>query len=61
VTNVTKTYENYQYLFNEKERDKLTGLLNRKTFEAKLQRRLGNQSDWYLNFNAERAHTKSSA
>jgi len=49
VINFIKIYENYQYLLNENERDKLTGLLNRKTFDAKLNRLLGSQT--YCDFN----------
>ncbi|MDA3868857.1 MAG: GGDEF domain-containing protein [Gammaproteobacteria bacterium] len=33
-----KIYQNYRILFNESERDKLTGLFNRRTFDNKLSR-----------------------
>lgn len=33
-----KIYQNYRVLFNESERDKLTGLYNRRTFDNKLNR-----------------------
>lgn len=33
-----KIYQNYRILFNESERDKLTGLYNRRTFDNKLSR-----------------------
>ena len=36
-------YENYLAILNESERDKLTGLLNRRTFEKKLDRLLKSQ------------------
>ncbi|TQV89067.1 GGDEF domain-containing protein [Aliikangiella coralliicola] len=35
-----KVYENYLYILNESERDKLTGLYNRRTFDKKLDRLL---------------------
>ncbi len=40
VSGFIKIYENYLYILNESERDKLTGLLNRKTFDGKLARLL---------------------
>lgn len=36
IEGFAKVYENYMIVFNESERDKLTGLFNRRTFEYKL-------------------------
>ena len=36
IEGFTKIYENYMVVFNESERDKLTGLFNRRTFDNKL-------------------------
>ena len=36
IAGFTKIYENYMIVFNESERDKLTGLFNRRTFDNKL-------------------------
>jgi diguanylate cyclase (GGDEF)-like protein len=36
IEGFTKIYENYMIVFNESERDKLTGLFNRRTFDNKL-------------------------
>ncbi|MGB1237646.1 MAG: GGDEF domain-containing protein [Pseudomonadales bacterium] len=36
LTGLLKIYQNYLIILRESERDKLTGLLNRKTFESKL-------------------------
>jgi len=38
VNGLIRIYQNYQIILTENERDKLTGLLNRKTFENKLNR-----------------------
>lgn len=45
-----RIYQNYQVILTENERDKLTGLLNRKTFENKLNRLL-KPNDTALNSN----------
>lgn len=41
VNGFARIYANYIALLNESERDKLTGLFNRRTFERHLQRQLG--------------------
>ncbi len=38
IESFVKIYQNYRILFNESERDKLTGLFNRRTFDNKLSR-----------------------
>lgn len=43
VAGFAKVYENYMVVFNESERDKLTGLYNRRTFENKLIKLFKNQ------------------
>lgn len=40
INGFIRIYQNYQVILTENERDKLTGLLNRKTFENKLNRLL---------------------
>jgi len=45
VQGFVKIYENYLFILNESERDKLTGLLNRKTFDKKLARLLKAQRE----------------
>lgn len=40
INGFVRIYQNYQVILTENERDKLTGLLNRKTFENKLNRLL---------------------
>ncbi len=40
IEGIVKIYENYSIILNESERDKLTGLLNRRTFDNKLSRLL---------------------
>ncbi len=40
IEGVIRIYENYLLILNESERDKLTGLLNRRTFDSKLSRLL---------------------
>ncbi len=40
IKNIVKIYENYLYILNESERDKLTNLFNRRTFDKKLERLL---------------------
>ena len=40
IDGVTRIYGNYLYILNESERDKLTGLFNRRTFDDKLIRLL---------------------
>ncbi len=40
IDGFTRIYGNYLYILNESERDKLTGLLNRRTFDNKLKRLL---------------------
>ena len=40
IDGFTKIYGNYLYILNESERDKLTGLFNRRTFDNKLSRLL---------------------
>jgi len=40
IDGFTKIYGNYLYILNESERDKLTGLFNRRTFDNKLKRLL---------------------
>jgi len=44
IDGFTKIYGNYLYILNESERDKLTGLFNRRTFDNKLRRLLKMQS-----------------
>lgn len=43
IEGIVRIYCNYLAIFNESERDKLTGLLNRKTFDYKLDRLLEKQ------------------
>ena len=43
IDGFTKIYGNYLYILNESERDKLTGLFNRRTFDNKLKRLLDMQ------------------
>ncbi len=43
ITGFLKIYQNYLVLLRENELDKLTGLLNRKTFDSKLERLLTTQ------------------
>lgn len=43
LTGFIRIYENYLAILNESERDKLTGLLNRRTFDSKLDRLLKSQ------------------
>lgn len=45
IEGLIKIYENYLAILNESERDKLTGLLNRRTFEKKLGRLLKSQKN----------------
>ena len=45
VEGFVKIYENYLFILNESERDKLTGLLNRRTFDKKLARLLQMQRE----------------
>lgn len=40
INSITRIYENYYYILNISERDKLTGLLNRRCFETKFNRLL---------------------
>ncbi len=40
IENIVKIYENYLFILNESERDKLTNLFNRRTFDKKLERLL---------------------
>jgi len=43
IDGFTKIYSNYLHILNESERDKLTGLFNRRTFDNKLRRLLDMQ------------------
>lgn len=43
ISGFAKVYENYMVVFNESERDKLTGLYNRRTFDNKLLKLIKNQ------------------
>jgi len=43
IDGFTRIYGNYLYILNESERDKLTGLFNRRTFDNKLRRLLNMQ------------------
>lgn len=43
IEGFAKVYENYMIIFNESERDKLTGLFNRRTFDNKLLKLLKTQ------------------
>lgn len=43
IEGFAKIYENYMIVFNESERDKLTGLFNRRTFDNKLLKLLKSQ------------------
>ena len=45
IDGFTKIYGNYLYILDESERDKLTGLFNRRTFDNKLRRLLKMQSE----------------
>ena len=54
VSGFIKIYENYLFILNESERDKLTGLLNRKTFDSKLARLLQTQKNYQLSEGDER-------
>jgi diguanylate cyclase (GGDEF)-like protein len=45
IEGFVKIYENYLFILNESERDKLTGLLNRRTFDKKLARLLQMQRE----------------
>lgn len=56
VSGFIKIYENYLFILNESERDKLTGLLNRKTFDIKLARLLQTQKNGQLTSGDERRH-----
>ncbi|NRB39247.1 MAG: GGDEF domain-containing protein [Pseudomonadales bacterium] len=48
ITSFIKIYQNYLTILNESERDKLTGLFNRRTFDKKLNRLLLQQSQQRL-------------
>ena len=56
VSGFIKIYENYLFILNESERDKLTGLLNRKTFDSKLARLLQTQKTCQLTVGDGRRH-----
>lgn len=45
IEGIAKIYGNYLYILNESERDKLTGLFTRRTFDKKLSRMLKIQRD----------------
>lgn len=45
INGITRIYENYLYILNKSERDKLTGLLNRHSFDTKFSRLLQIQKD----------------
>ena len=45
INGITRIYENYLYILNKSERDKLTGLLNRHSFDTKFSRLLQMQKD----------------
>jgi len=45
IDSLTRIYGNYLYILNESERDKLTGLFNRRTFDNKLMRLLKTQHE----------------
>jgi len=52
INGFIRIYQNYQVILTESERDKLTGLLNRKTFENKLNRLIKpNEKSSHLNQN----------
>ena len=53
IDGFSKVYENYMIIFNESERDKLTGLFNRRTFEKKLSKLLRSQKNNSKNFDPE--------
>ena len=62
IEGIVRVYCNYLEIFNESERDKLTGLLNRKTFDYKLGKLLEKQrkqQEKYVSTNqhAENRHT----
>ena len=45
IDGIARIYGNYLFILNESERDKLTGLFNRRTFDNKLRRMLKMQRD----------------
>lgn len=45
INGIKRIYENYLYILNKSERDKLTGLLNRHSFDTKVSRLLQIQKD----------------
>lgn len=45
INGIKRIYENYLYILNKSERDKLTGLLNRHSFDTKFSRLLQIQKD----------------
>jgi len=45
IKNLLKIYQNYLFILNESERDKLTGIFNRRTFDKKLTHLLTRQRD----------------
>lgn len=51
IEGITDIYANYLYILNESERDKLTGLFNRRTFDNKLRRMLKIQRDKQNEYN----------
>ncbi len=66
IEGFAKIYENYMLVFNESEKDKLTGLYNRRTFDNKLLKLFKSQqhrSEQYQNtsFAPERRHSEHDA
>lgn len=64
IEGISRIYCNHVRIFNESERDKLTGLLNRKTFDYKLDKLLDKQQkqqELYLiaNQDEEKRHTSN--
>ena len=56
IEGFAKVYENYMIVFNESERDKLTGLFNRRTFDYKLSKLFKSQR-----FRSQQCETSSSS
>lgn len=54
ITIFSKIYGNYLYILNVSERDKLTGLFNRRTFDNKLRRLLKTQQEMQEQYTASK-------
>ncbi|MDQ7017362.1 MAG: GGDEF domain-containing protein [Gammaproteobacteria bacterium] len=52
LKNLLKIYQNYLFILNESERDKLTGIFNRRTFDKKLAKLLTRQRDQQQDYSA---------